>query len=141
MGVSAKRSVSYMGSTFYGVSNDGLWELSGCSMWSYQQYDSDKGNNGEIIRERIELDHFNEGDIEIDIYLDADKRILKMKRVGYLDEEKYEAMITNLYTGNNKEGWIPNFAFGGSAREEQQIRIARIVDISLYGQEAGIEWC
>ena len=125
LGVNAKRSTQY--GTFYGVSNDGQWRVR-C------------GENGEEIRESIKLDHFKEGDMEIDIYLDADKRILKMKRVGYLDEEKYEPMITNLYTGNNKQGWIPNFTFGYDSGQEQQIRIARIVDISLYGQQTAIEW-
>ena len=136
MGVSAKKSVSYGMTTFYGVSNDGYWKLNGLGCWS-----GVNGKNGEKIRERIKMNHFTDVDIEIDIYLDADKKILKMKRVGYSDKEEYEPMINNLYTGNNEEGWIPNFNFGSQADKKQRIMIARIEDESWYGQKEDIKWC
>ena len=77
--------------------------------------------------------------MEIDILVDADKGIMKMKRVGFVDDHQYEIQISGINNcpDNTNGGWIPHFIFGSSS-SNQQLRIAKI-DRSWYGNQQDIK--
>ena len=141
MGVSGKKKFdqatnTYCEKTYYGVSNWGNWRLNGREMYS----DNLTGDNGEKIRNKINMRHFKDGDVEIDIYLDADQGLMRMKRVGFEDDDKYEAEFRNINNcPDNKDGWIAHFCFEISRDCDQEIRMA-IIDKSWYGDEKEIIW-
>ena len=127
--------------TFYGIDNCGGWYLNGKYMYSW---DGLIGGNKEKIREKINLDHFSEGDVLIDIYFDSmvDGGIMKIKRVGYKDGDKYEAQINNINNckHNKKKAWIPCFVFSGYSSDNFQAVMISCVPPSYYGVEKEISW-
>ena len=87
------------------------------------------------------MDHFGDKNMEIDILVDADKGIMKMKRVGFLNDDKYEIQISGIHNcpDNINGSWIPHFIFGSSKNSNQEIRIAKI-DRTWYGKHQDIKW-
>ena len=100
-----------------------------------------KGPNGESIREKINCNHFCDGNQEIDIFVDCDNGILRIKRVGYSDDTKYEFEINgiNRCSENRNGDWIPHFIFSSNYGNGQKISMARI-DSSHYGKTRNIAW-
>ena len=101
------------------------------------------GGNKEKIRKLINLGHFLEGDVLIDIYLNLlfDGGIMKIKRVGYKDGDEYEAQINNISNckDNYHNAWIPCFVFSSDYDNEQGVMIGSVPP-SWYGVEKQIEW-
>ena len=126
---------TYGEKTYYGVNCNGGFRLNGKDM-TYNTI----GEHGEAIREKINMDHFRIKNIEIDIYLDADKGIMRLKRVGFADNNRYEPEFRNINNcPENKNGWIPHFIFAWDDKTKQELRIAKI-DKSSYGKHIDINW-
>ena len=93
------------------------------------------GDNGEQIREKIDLKHFRDGNMDIDIYLDANEGTMRMKRVGFSDDEKHEVEINNINNcpQNVNGGWIPHFVFSPDSLNAQKLKIC-VMNPSFYGK-------
>ena len=137
LGVSAKRQFkngsTWGQKTFYGVIAFGHWYLNG------KEYSSAlTGNNGEKIRERIDLGMFyNTGGVEIDISIDCDNGILKMVIVGNDVKEDKEVYIEGFNNPPNDEiQWTPHLVIGN---QKQQFRICAISSED-YGKPLDIDW-
>ena len=117
--------------TFYGVSATNFWNLDGSVIYKLL------GPNGEKIRERIDLTHFLEKKVEVDIYLDVDQGIFKLCVVGVSGEDK-EIYIEGLGGSGNDDGWVPHLLFSGSGLQ-QQVRACSI-DSQCYGKRLDIQW-
>ena len=100
-----------------------------------------KGPNGERIREKIKCDHFSDGNQEIDVFIDCDNGILRVKRVGYSNDTKHEVDIKGIdkCPENRNGGWIPHFIFPFQGYDEYKITMAR-VNPSHYGKTRNIAW-
>ena len=99
-----------------------------------------KGDNGEVIREKIRSQHFRDTEVELDLYLDLENEgLFRMKRVGYKVDEKYEAQIRGINKCSQiTNGWIPHFAYyGGENRQEVQMAS---IDPKYYGQVLDVQW-
>ena len=78
-------------------------------------------------------------DIEVDIYVDADSGVLRMKRVGLTHQSKSEIVIKGVKDNGNTD-WIPHFMFSAVTKPyAQRIKIARIDNV-CYGQTLDITW-
>ena len=96
------------------------------------------GKNGEKLTRRVDLTYFRKKNSEIDIYVDADEGIMRIKSVGTKDADNHEVEMLNI-NNSNKDGWVPHFVFEQSKDCPQKIRIARI-NPSWYGQQNEIKW-
>ena len=136
MGLSANKKFqeanTWIVKTAYVVTFEGNWYLNG------RITHDTSGRNGEKITSRINLKYFKKEHSEIDIYLDADQGIMRMKRVGSKDADNHEVEIVNI-NNSNTDGWVPHLIFEQSKHCTQKIRIARI-DESWYGKKKYIEW-
>ena len=84
------------------------------------------------------MDHFNNTRYyEVDIYIDCDKGVFKLCRVGMTDEI-YEVQMKGLNKCGNQHGWVPHVEFAVNDGETN-IRIAKI-DLTAYGQSRQINW-
>jgi len=100
-----------------------------------------KGENGESIREKINVDHFKDGDEEIDVCVDCDGGIMRIKRIGYSENINHEIMINgiNKCTDNHHNAWIPHFIWDWRKDNGIKISIAKI-NPSYYGKGRNIAW-
>lgn len=136
MGLSAnkafKETNTWNVDTAYLVTFGGNWYLNG------RITNDTIGRNGGKIQTRVDLKYFKKKSSEIDIFLDADQGIMRIKRVGSKDADNHEVEIMNI-NNSNTDGWVPHLIFEQSKNCTQKIRIARI-DESWYGKEKYIEW-
>ena len=106
------------------------------------------GHNQEKIQKEINVDHFKEDNIMIDIYFDFNMNngTVKIKRVGYVhgdgNDEDYEIVMTGLNncSENTKNEWIPHYVFPWDKDNEQKIMMT-LIQPSGYGFENDIQWC
>ena len=120
--------------TYYGSCSDGSWYLNGRFI-----ADGLNGRSGEIIRKNIQTKHFQQKDIEVDLYLDCDKGIYRLCVVGYEISDVMELQAIGLNNCGNKNGWVPNITFPLRAKPGLAVRCGKI-DPSHYGKKLGIKW-
>ena len=117
--------------TFYGISSNGYWYLDG---------NPTKNAPTDTVQNRnVDPYWIMESDAYIDIFVDADLGILRMKPITQIDDHDIsELKIVNINkcptNPNAIHGWIPYFAFNDLYGCKQQVRIAQI-DESLYGKQ------
>eukprot|EP01083_Nonionella_stella_P027834 76668_1 len=86
-------------------------------------------------KNNIDLEHFIEREIAIDMYLDAHKGLMKLCVVGMCTEDK-EARLWNMPTSETEGwqyGWVPHFMFGTNSKNTE-LRIMEIYH-EWYGLE------
>ena len=125
--------------TFYGIST-GAWYLNGKQISGSGL----KGENGEVIRKKINVDHFIETKLEIDLLLNLNNDgSLAMKRVNYsswFTSYKYEVFINGINKcPDNTNGWIPCFVFSSYPYNKQSLQCARI-NKEYYGKSLNSNW-
>ena len=89
-----------------------------------------------MLTQTIDMNHSKASELQLDIHLDVDKGVLKMKRLRYLDDEKHEPYISNIECDIN-DGWIAHFIFGNQATDTHKVRIAKVGE-SFYGEQIDI---
>ena len=112
---------TYEEKTFYGASTLNKLFLNG------KQCDSTK-----------DLKHFGLGlkQGEIDIFIDANKGIVRSCVVGQLHKNK-EVYIDGLVNVQSGKGWVPYIYLGIA---QQEIRICKIENANYYGKRLDIVW-
>ena len=78
------------------------------------------------------MKHFQIKNVDVDLYLDVDQRMLKLCVVGVSGEDE-EVYINGLCNSENIEGWVPHLLFE-TVSNRQSVRVGS-VDSGCYGRK------
>ena len=123
-GVGPKRKFtdhSYLDESIRGICAGNVYEPYNC-----------KHNGGKFDASKF-------GNCEVDMYLDLDKKELRMSVVGKDEKDSKYAQEAIWYGVSNDSGWVPHFNFSAYFRQSQKVQIAK-VPLEWYGKPAKVEW-